>query len=184
MALRKASAYSHRYARPYTRHSKKKGKNYIKAVPASKVVKMDMGDIKGFNEGKYSVIFRLVTTENVQIRDNALEAARQFIHKQLESNLVGQYCLMLKLHPHHVLRENKMLTGAGADRMSTGMSLSFGVTIGRAAMARAGQDIFVAAVNGDKGKKIARESFEKVRPKMPCACRIVVEERKAGAAAA
>ncbi len=178
MALRKASAYSRRYARPYTRKSRVKGKNYIKAVPMSKVVKMDMGDIRGFNDGKYKVVFRLVTTEQVQIRDNALEAARQFIHKQLESNMAGQYCLMLKLHPHHVLRENKMLTVAGADRMSTGMTLSFGVAIGRAALARNGSNVFVIAVNGEKGKKISRDALEKVRPKIPGACKILMEERK------
>src|SRR3989344_6313751 len=119
MALRKASAYSHRYARPYTRKSKKKGKNYIKMYPPSKIVKFDMGDISGYNNGKYQIKIRLVSTENVQIRDTALEAARQIITKAMEGNFgVNGFAAFLRVHPHHVLREHSMLTGAGADRMS------------------------------------------------------------------
>ena len=178
MALRKASAYTHRYARPYTRKSKKKGKNYIKMFPPSKIVKMDMGDVRGFNEGKYPILFRLVANENVQIRDTALEAARQVVVKNLESNILGQFCAFLKKHPHHVLRENKMLTGAGADRMSTGMTLSFGVSIGRAALVKDRREIFRIAVNSEKGKKVARATLSMVKPKMPGTCRILVDEKK------
>jgi len=47
MALRKGSAYSKRYARPYTRKSKKRSKSYIKTVPNSRIVKFQMGDTKG-----------------------------------------------------------------------------------------------------------------------------------------
>ena len=50
MALRKASAYTKRYARPYTRNSKKRKKSYIKTVPNSRIVKFKMGDLKGFDD--------------------------------------------------------------------------------------------------------------------------------------
>lgn len=177
MALRKASAYSHRYSRPYTRKSKVKSKNFVKMYPPSKIVKFDMGDVAGYNEGKYPIKVRLVVTENVQIRDTALEAARQVIIKAMETNFGAKgFAAFLKVHPHHVLRENKMLTGAGADRMSTGMSQSYGVSVGRAARARRGQEIFLVGTNSEKGKMVCREAFSKIRPKIPGACKIMVEE--------
>ena len=36
-------------------------------------------------------------------------------------------------YPHQILRENKQATGAGADRVSQGMRLSFGKNVGTAA---------------------------------------------------
>ena len=176
MALRKAGAYTHRYARPYTRKSKKKGKNYIRMFPPSKIVKMDMGDISGYNRGKYPITLRLVSKENVQIRDTALEASRQIVVKQLETNLPGQFCAHLKKHPHHVLREHAMLTGAGADRMSKGMSQSYGVSKGRAAMVKRGADIFtISVLNNDKAKRVARNTLLMIKPKLPNTCRIIEE---------
>ncbi len=177
MALRKAGAYTHRYARPYTRKSKVKGKNYIKMFPPSKIVKMDMGDISGYNKGKYPITLRLVAKESIQVRDTALEASRQIVVKQMESNLLGQFCAHLKKHPHHVLRENKMLTGAGADRMSTGMTLSFGVSVGRAAIVKRGSDIFtISILDNEKARRIARNTLLMVKPKMPGTCRIIEEK--------
>ena len=79
MALRKGSAYSKRYARPYTRVSKKRTKSYIKTVPNSKIVKFKMGDIKGFDAGKYPIQIHVISKENCQVRDNSIEAVRQFL---------------------------------------------------------------------------------------------------------
>ena len=39
MALRKAGAYSKKYARPYTRRSAKKSQSYIRTIPPQKLVK-------------------------------------------------------------------------------------------------------------------------------------------------
>jgi len=175
-SLRKASAYSKRYARPYTRKSKKRSKNYIRTVPGNKIVKMQMGDIKGFEEGKFKTILKMVSKEKVQIRDNAIESCRQGIVKVLEKNLTGQYYFAIKIHPHHILRENKMLTGAGADRMQSGMQLSFGKAIGRAALVKPKKTIFLVGVNSEKGKKITRQAFKRVNPKVPCKVKIITEE--------
>jgi len=48
------------------------------------------------------------------------------------------------IDPHHVLRENKQATGAGADRVSEGMRLSFGKAVGTAARVAPGQEIYTA----------------------------------------
>lgn len=176
MALRKASAYSKKKYTPYTRKSNVKSKSYIKTIPPIKTVKFRMGDLKGFVNKKYPIFVSLVAGENILIRDNALEASRQYIHKKLEKELSGQYFFEIKVYPHHILRENKTLTGAGADRLSSGMSMSFGSVIGRAAPVEKNQKIFLIAVNSEKSKAIAIKILEKVKAKLPCHSRILIEK--------
>jgi len=57
---------------------------------------------------------------------------------------VGRMNLHIKLRviPHHVLRENKQATGAGADRVSEGMRLAFGKAVGTAARVMKDQAVF------------------------------------------
>jgi len=178
MALRKAGAYSKRYARPYTRKSSKKSQNFIRSVPPQKIVKFKMGEIKGYEGGKFNIILRMISTEHVQIRDNALEATRQYIHKQLEEQIPGQYYFEVRVFPHHVLRENKMLTGAGADRMQKGMAHSFGGTMGRAAFVKAKGEIFLVGVSSEKGRKAVYGVFQRVKSKLPCGIRVHTEIKK------
>lgn len=169
MALRKASAYSKKYARPYTRKSKVRKKSYIKAVPNTKIVRMRQGDMKGFRDGKYPILLEVKTKERAQIRDNALEAGRQFFNRFLQENIGKEFYLEVKVYPHHVLRENKMLTGAGADRMQTGMAQSFGKTMGRAALVSKGQVIYLIAVKNEKHEIEARKLIRSLKARLPCA---------------
>jgi len=175
MGIRKALAYTHFKARPYTRKSKKSGKNYIKAVPNQHVVKMKMGNIKDYESGKLNIIIRIHACTSCQVRDLALEASRQSIHKHLDFNIPGQYYLEVRVFPHHVLRENKVLTGAGADRLQTGMAHSFGVTVGRAAMVKKDQEMFIVAVSTEKARKVAMTEIAKVKAKLPCHVRTSLE---------
>ena len=175
-AIRKAGAYSKRYARPYTRKSKKKANNFIKTVPAQKISKFNMGNRKDYDNHKFDTLIRITATHNVQIRDNALEAVRQYLTRNLEKAILGQFYLEVKVHPHHILRENKMLTGAGADRMQTGMSASFGKAVGRAAQVKSGQDIFIIALSGEKSIKIARALIESCKVKLPCKTKTIIEK--------
>src|SRR3989344_131552 len=168
MALRKASSYSKRYARPFTRKSKKKSKSYIKTIPSSKIVKFKMGDIKGFKEGKYPLQIRVISKENIQVRDNSIEAVRQYFNRFIQEKVGKEFYLEVKIYPHHVLIENKMLTGAGADRMQTGMSQSFGKTIGRAALVKNGQVLFIIGVKTPKQESEARKLINSSRARLPC----------------
>lgn len=172
MALRKAAAYSKRKVTPFTRISKKKGRSYIKVVPPQKIVKFHMGDTKR----KFAHRLSVVSTEKCQIRDHALESCRQFINKQMEKLLAGQYLFRVVPFPHHIQRENKMLTGAGADRMQTGMQLSFGKSVGKAAILKEGSKIFVAEVNDEKGLTLFRKIINQIRSKIPCKIRMVYEK--------
>ena len=172
MALRKAGAYSKKHAVPFTRASKVKKKSYIKTVPVSKVTKYRMGDLVGFKEGKYKIILDIKSKDNVQMRDNAIEAARQFLNRFLLEQVGKDYYLEVRPYPHHMLRENKMLTGAGADRMQTGMALSFGKTMGRAAMVKKGQTILIVGVKDVKAEGIARRLVNSVKSRLPCSIHV------------
>jgi large subunit ribosomal protein L10e len=176
--LRKANAYSKRAVVPYTRVSKRKNRSYIKVVPPQKIVKFSMGEGKSYESGKYSHRLALVTTEAVQIRHNSLEACRQYINKVLDKNLLGQYFFRVVPFPHHIQRENKMLTGAGADRMQTGMQLSFGRCEGKAAIIKANAPLFILAVPNEKAVRYVREIFQQIKSKLPCTSKVLYEFKK------
>lgn len=179
MGLRKACAYSKKYARPYTRKSRVKSKSYIKAIPPQKVVKFDMGNLNAFREGKYNLILKLTSREDVMARDNSIEACRQIIHKDLELNYPGAYYFSVRKYPHHILRENKVFSGGSkGERVNTGMQMSFGVAIGRAAFIKKGDLIFLIALPEKKFVPVARKALEKIKPKLPCATNIVLEIKK------
>ena len=177
MALRKAGAYSKKKARPYTRKSKVKQKSYIKTVPNSMVVKFRMGDLKGFRDGKYKIILSAVSKDKVQMRDNSIEAMRQFLNRFLTEKLGKEFYFEVKPYPHHILRENKMLTGAGADRMQTGMSQSYGKSMGRAAFVKPGQVVFKIGVMNEKGEIEARKLIKSVKARLPCSVSVEVARK-------
>ena len=176
VSLRKAGAYSKKRVRPYTRKSKTAQKAYVKTIPGIKIAKFFMGNLKAYNQGKHSYIVRLITEEKVQIRDNALEAGRMLAGKLLDRGAPGQYYFVIKVYPHHILRENKTASGAGADRLSSGMTHSFGVTIGRAAIVNAGKDIFFVSCENEKTARLARDILTHVKAKIPSRTRVVFEK--------
>jgi len=174
MPLRKGKCYSGITRKPYTRKSKKRVLNYIKVVPQTKVPRFNSGDSKGFNSGKYKFLVSLITKKEVQLRDNAIESARQEVHKKLEAEMKGNFFLSVRAYPHHVLREHALGSVAGSDRMTTGMAHSFGKSMGIAARLNANQKIFAVACNAENAPKV-RKIFDKVRPKIPGDKGITVE---------
>jgi large subunit ribosomal protein L10e len=175
MSLRKASSYSKRHVVPYTRISRIKSKAFIKTVPQQKIVKFTMGSEKMLNEGRFPYRLLVVSTENVQLRYNALEACRQFVNKKLDEELANQYFFRIFPFPHHIQRENKMLTGAGSDRMQTGMQLSFGKAIGKAAILKPNSKIFLVAVQNPKALSYVRGVLSQIKPKLPGKIRTITE---------
>lgn len=176
MALRKAMAYSKKRGRPFTRISRNKGKSYIKTVPPSKIVKFHQGTMQDYRAGKHTFIVRLQSLERVNVRDNALESCRMYLTKIMEEQALGQYYMAIKVYPHHLLRENKLSAGAGADRISTGMSHSYGVVVGRAARVIPGQDIFFITCANEKAARIARAALVDIKSKLPCAAQVLFEK--------
>lgn len=172
MALRKASSYSKKKVRPYTRKSSKRKKSFIKAIPQNKIVKFNMGNHKV----KKKYVVTLIADQTVQIRDNSLESCRTSINKSMEKYAPGDYYFIIKVFPHHILRENKIAAGAGADRLSSGMRHSFGVTMGRAAIVKSGKELFVVYCANETAARLAKRTMEKVKPKVPCQSRIVFKK--------
>src|SRR3989338_5736152 len=177
MGLRKALAYSKKRARPYTRTSRRKDKSYIKSIPHSKIVKFSGGNQKDYHEEKHEYGVSLIAEEKTQIRDNSLEACRMLVTKEMDEKALGQYFMVVKVHPHHFLRENKSAAAvAGADRISTGMTQSFGVVIGRAAMVKPGQKLIFVSCANEKSAKVARDALTTLKAKVPCRSRVVIEK--------
>ena len=160
---RKFCAYR-RLERPYTRKSKFRKKSFVRASPVSKVVRFDMGN-KVKTDWEYSVC--LVSRGNLNIRDNALESARMGVNKDFENGIgVENYHFRIKAYPHHMLRENPLASGAGADRMSTGMKMSFGKVVGIAARIKKGKEMFVVKTSKEHLDK-ARIGMMKARHRLP-----------------
>ena len=167
--LRKGHSYSREIERAYTRKSKYKKKGYVKAIPPSKIVKFDFGNLNK----NYDSQIDLVTIQDAQVRHNAIESARTVVNKRLHELLGTNFHLKIRIFPHHVLRENKMLVGAGADRMQTGMQLAFGRAIGSAAQVRDGKTLF--SLYFEKNNlNAAKEAMDLARHRLPCKCKVVV----------
>ena len=172
--IRKACSYR-QLETPYTRISKYRAKAFIRAVPQRKIVRYDMGETKRVNF-PYSVT--LLSKDDLQIRHNALEAARMTSNRLLEK-VIGKtgYRMQLRVFPHHILRENPLASGAGADRMSTGMQLSFGKPISSAAQVRRGQ--LILEVKTEKQHlDTVKKAMDRAKNKLPCSCWIEIVENK------
>ncbi len=171
--LRRWSAYR-RIERPYTRVSKYREKSYIRMSPQIKVVMFDMGNPRK----EYECAVTLHSNEWIQIRDNALESGRETANRLLEKSVgVNNYHMKVNVYPFHILRENPLATGAGADRFSTGMQKAFGKPIGTAARIKEGQILFTVSVD-KMHLDVARKALHRAGTKMPCTCRVKVIEKK------
>lgn len=147
-------------------------REYIHGVPPPRINKYTMGNLKG----KFDYSVSLIALMKVQIRHNALEAARVAVNKVLSDKL-GEtgYRLRIKVFPHQVLRENKMMAFAGADRIQEGMRKSFGTPTGTAARVNPNQAIMTVEVNLD-AVEIAKEALLQGVSKLPTACKTEVEK--------
>ena len=171
--IRKFVSYR-KVERPYTRTSKYKGKAFIKISPNIRVVGFETGNTKR----PFPYTLKLVSKTDLQIRDNALESAKQTSNKILEASLgTANYHMKLKTYPYHVLRENPLAAGAGADRFSTGMQRAFGKPIGNAAQIKKGETIFQVSV-GKANLEIAKKALARASKKLPCSCMIQLVENK------
>jgi len=151
---------------PYTR------KEFIHGVPQPKITKFTMGD----PSVSYGYRLSLISLERAHIRHNALEAARVAANRYLQDK-VGEknYYLRVSLYPHVVLRENKMIFGAHADRLSDGMKRAFGKPIGTAARVELNQPVIIVNVNEDT-IDVAKEALRRGASKLPTKSRIVIEK--------
>lgn len=159
---RKFSAYRNSSGPAYTRTSRYRAKSFIRMNKNTRIVRWHMGNSKGTYEYKIAV----VSKGELQIRDLAIESARMAANRVLEKNLEKKYYFHIKLYPHHILRENALAAGAGADRLSTGMSHAFGKTVGIASRIKIGQELFEIRVNKN-GLQYAKKAANTIKTKLP-----------------
>lgn len=150
--------------RAYTRIAiKVPRRNYIGAAPALKIRQFNMGNPKG----KYDTVAELVVKEGFDLRDNAIEAVRMTANRKLVKDLGKDgFFMKVRVYPSNILRENKAAQGAGADRVSQGMSQSFGKPIGRAARLRKGQVVYSVLCKKNQ-KEIVKEALMRAKSKFP-----------------
>lgn len=160
--LRRSRAYR-RIERPYTRISKFKKKAFVNMSPPRKVTKYHMGD-----EDNYEYKLDLIPRSSIQIRQEAIESARQTSLRWLEKSMPkGGFFFKIRKYPYHILRENPLAAGAGADRVSTGMKQSFGKPIGVALQLKEGQLFFTVEVD-EEHVPVARKALQRATKKFPC----------------
>jgi len=163
--LMKAKNYGPVKGQAYTR------REYVKGFPPPKIVKFTMGDTKG----TWDYEARLISKQRKQIRHSALEATRVATNRVLIDKLINDYYMQVLPFPHVILRENKMIFGAHADRLQQGMRRSFGRTIGTAARIEPGQTLIIVRVKA-AAMETAKESLKRGLAKLPLTCRIVIEK--------
>ncbi len=107
--------------RPFKCYRYIKGKafpksRYNRAVPDPKLKYYDGGDKKA-DWRVYPLCIHLVSNEREQISSEALEACRIAFNKYLTTKINKDFHSKVRKHTWHVLRINKMLSCAGADRL-------------------------------------------------------------------
>ncbi len=142
MGLRPARTCREPRGHAWARISRRKPrKSFVKGAPHPKIRQYNMGVDK-----RYDLEVTLVVAKPMQLRDNALEAARQAANKFLEKNVFQNFFLQVTKYPHLVLREHSALGVAGADRISKGMKRAFGRPKGRLARLEPGDTVFTARI--------------------------------------
>ena len=152
--------------RAYTR------KEYIRKNPNSRIVQYDMGNLRE----EFPVSLSLAVKKPAQIRHNSLEAAR-VASNRLMQRAAGRmgYHLKLRVYPHQIVRENPMATGAGADRVQSGMRNAFGKPISVEAIVKKGQSIITIDCQ-EKNFEEAKIALKRAGMKLPVPCRVVVDK--------
>eukprot|EP01084_Bolivina_argentea_P231395 390248_1 len=167
MGRRPARCYRYCKNKPYIKS------RYCRGVPEAKVVSYDIGKKKA-NVEDLPLCVHLVSDEHEQISSEALEAGRIVIKSYMTKSTSREgFHLRVRLHPYHVLRINKMLSCAGADRLQTGMRGAYGKPIGLVARVDIGQIIYSIRTK-TAHKEHALEACRRAKYKFPGRQQIIV----------
>jgi len=170
MGRRPARCYRYCKNKPYPKS------RFCRGVPDPKIMIYDVGRKQAASE-EFPLCIHLLSGEYEQISSEALEAARIVVNKYL-TKYAGKdaFHLRVRVHPFHVLRINKMLSCAGADRLQTGMRQAYGKPTGLAARVHIG-DVLLSIRCKDAHQKQAVESLRRAKFKFPGRQQIIVTNR-------
>jgi large subunit ribosomal protein L10e len=135
-----------------------------------------MGDTKS----TFDFEVKLLSTKRVQVRHCALEATRIAVNRVLSEKVPDEYLMIIHTYPHIILRENKMIFGAHADRLQQGMRRSFGTPIGTAAKVEVDQPLITVKVKASAAET-AKIALKRGGAKLPIHCKIVVTKSPSAA---
>ncbi|EFN51791.1 hypothetical protein CHLNCDRAFT_32922 [Chlorella variabilis] len=167
MGRRPARCYRQIKGKPYPKS------RFCRGVPDSKIRIYDVGAKKAAVDF-FPHCVHLVSWEKENISSEALEAARIAANKYMTKNAgKDAFHLRVRVHPFHVLRINKMLSCAGADRLQTGMRGAFGKPFGVCARVCIGQ-ILLSIRCKDAHTAVAEEALRRAKFKFPGRQKIVV----------
>lgn len=168
MARKPAVMYRRITGQAYTR------KKYMGGIPNSRINQFDMGNTREV----FPIMVSLKVTDRVQVRHTSLEASRIAANRVMNKRVgVANYHLKVRPYPHNVLRENKLATGAGADRVSSGMRNSFGKNVGMAARMERNQAVLTIGCH-PAGFVQAKDALWRASMKIGSTCYIDVEKGK------
>eukprot|EP00887_Chlorella_sp_A99_P001591 scaffold8.g1591.t1 len=166
MGRRPARCYRQIKGKPYPKS------RFCRGVPDPKIRIYDVGAKKA-SVDFFPHCVHLVSWEKENIGSEALEAARIAANKYMVKNAgKDAFHLRVRVHPFHVLRINKMLSCAGADRLQTGMRGAFGKPFAVCARVAIGQ-ILLSIRCKDNHAAVAEEALRRAKFKFPGRQKIV-----------
>jgi large subunit ribosomal protein L10e len=145
---------------------------YMGGIPNCRIVQFDVGNLRT----RFPFEISLSIEEATQVRDQSLEAARVSAVRVLEAAAPNGYHLKVRKYPHQILREHKMATGAGADRISDGMRGAFGKPVGHAVRAQIGATLLSIYTTEDHIVD-AKEALRKASHKIGSPSRVTITRR-------
>ena len=160
MGRRPARCYRYCKNKPYIKS------RYCRGVPDPKLKIYDLGRKKA-EVDEFPYCIHLVSLEKEQLSSEALEAARISCNKYITKKCgKDSFHMRIRVHPFHVLRINKMLSCAGADRLQTGMRGAFGKPNGLVARVDIGQ-ILISVRCRETNKAHVHEALRRCKFKFP-----------------
>ena len=168
MARKPAKMYRRLKGQAFTR------REFTGGVPNNRIMKFHLGNQKAGEAKDFEVELTLSADESCQIRHTALEAGRVICNSTIRTAAGPMgYSMRIHVYPHHVLRENKQATGAGADRVSQGMRCAFGKNVGTAARVKRGQSVVTIQTDASHFAE-AKDALRKASMKFPTSCSTAV----------
>ncbi|KAI9017136.1 ribosomal protein L10e/L16 [Gaertneriomyces semiglobifer] len=170
MGRRPARCYRYIKNKPYPKS------RFNRGVPDPKIRIYDLGRKKA-SVDEFPLTIHLVSGERQQISSEALEAARIQANKYIVK-MAGKdsFHMRVRVHPYHVIRINKMLSCAGADRLQQGMRGAFGKPAGLVARVDIGQ-ILLSVRTRDSNKAVAIEGLRRAKYKFPGRQKVIVSNK-------
>lgn len=170
MGRRPSRCYRYQKNKPYPKS------RFNRGVPDPKIRMYDGGK-KRANWDLFPCCVHLVSYEKEQITSEALEAARIAANKYMQVNTGKEgFHIRIRVHPWHVVRINKMLSCAGADRLQTGMRHAYGKALCKSARVNIGSILMSIRTKPENVPK-AQEALRRAKFKFPGRQKVFVSRK-------